>query len=77
MANDRPLTTITTSSRCPACGIEEIAPRAGARAGESVQVWSCLRCAFAFYRYQRADDDGASDGGRRLPAPMGGVAPSA
>jgi hypothetical protein len=75
MADEPPLTTITTSDRCPACGIQEIAPRDGPPV-ESVQVCSCLGCGFAFYRYRRPDDDARTDGRQWRTPPIGGGAPA-
>jgi len=48
--------TITTSDRCPACAVTDIATRDGAARAESAQVWYCRKCGFAFYRHRRDDD---------------------
>jgi hypothetical protein len=70
MADVRP-TTITTSDRCPACGIDDIAPQDGAPA-ESVHICRCLACSFVFYRYRRVADDTW----RRRPRSISGGAPA-
>jgi hypothetical protein len=73
MADETPLTNLTTSDRCPACSSEKIAERDGAPPSDSVQVWRCLQCGLAFYRYRWPHE--AADGGRRRP-PIGGGGPA-
>jgi hypothetical protein len=75
MPDQAPLTTITTSDRCPACGTGDIAARDGVPPTESVHPFACRRCGFAFYRYRRTDD-GKVQGGPRQPPPIGGGAPA-